>query len=194
MDESPNAIGYLATLLWDEVLLYGMRYLIGGGVVMIGAVLFGRGYKKRIAAVEAELVAIKRNPYNLTIDEGPGYERQEPVQTGKTWCSLTPKEIAALTASRSTDLARERVLAPYQNTWLRVQGPVEDVSLSFGGGVDVKISLPDDLNVHLSMREDLYTAEDFTDVKKGDLFTGDGKVDSATDNGLLFLEECERVP
>ena len=60
-------------------------------------------------------------------------------------------------------------------------------------GISVSIRLPNDLKVFFSMKEDLYSAEDFADLKRDDLFEAEGRFDSATDSGLIFLQECERV-
>ena len=37
-----------------EVAAFGLRWLVVGALAMLGALLFGRGYKKRIAALEAK--------------------------------------------------------------------------------------------------------------------------------------------
>ena len=55
MEQSPNLIEYLWALLRDELVLYGLRYLLVGGAIVIGTLLFGRNYKKRIAALEEQL-------------------------------------------------------------------------------------------------------------------------------------------
>ena len=59
--------------------------------------------------------------------------------------------------------------------------------------ISVSIRLPDDMNVFFSMKEDLYSAEDFADLRRDDLFEAEGRFYSATENGLIFLRECERV-
>ena len=56
MEQSPDVIDYLGSLLRDELVFHGLRYLFIVGVAMISVLLFGRNYKKRIAALEAREV------------------------------------------------------------------------------------------------------------------------------------------
>ena len=201
MESEPETVSYLLQLLRDEVQVHGVRYLIVAGVAVIGSLLFGRGYKKRIADLEYKIANLEHKTAEpkrtLAREQQFNVEarQQEPQSSGsKTWCPLTPKELVALTADRTTELSRDMVFEPYRDTWLKTQGPVLDVRRWHDGKIDICIGLPDDLEISLAMKEALYTAEDFMHLKKGDSFTAEGKFDSASDHGLIYLRECEHVP
>ena len=118
---------------------------------------------------------------------------RETVSTGvREPCPLTPAELVTLAAGRTTELAREVALEPFKGKWLRLTGRVTDVSQNFGGGVSVGIVLADDSEVCLWMKEELYAKEDLADVKKDDMFTAEGKVDSVAESGRVYLRDCER--
>ena len=55
MEHSPEVTGYLASLLRDEMVLYAMYCIATGVAVVIGTLIFGRGYKKRIKSMEAKI-------------------------------------------------------------------------------------------------------------------------------------------
>ena len=204
MESLSEIASYLMALVRDEVVVHGLRYLVVGGLALIGYLIFGPRYKERIAALETELADLKQGRNNKaqehlagernTIGPAPDVPLVSPAPAIKTPCPLTLKELVTLTASRDTELEKGMLFAPLQNTWIRVQGTVEDIVPSFGGeSVDIEISLPDDVNVDLWMNEELYTAKDFVGLKKGDSFTAEGKFDSASEYGRIYLEKCERV-
>ena len=108
-------------------------------------------------------------------------------------CRLTPAELVALAAGRTTDLARELALEPFKGKWLMVAGHVKNVSQSFGGAVSVNVVMADELDVCLWMKEERYSKEDLADVKKGEVFAAEGRFDSVSDSGLIFVRDCERL-
>ena len=69
MEQSPEVTGYIASLLRDEFVLRGIFLLIGGVVTMIGTLLFGRGYKKRMALIEAKVADIDKINAALAVIE-----------------------------------------------------------------------------------------------------------------------------
>ena len=109
-------------------------------------------------------------------------------------CPLTPTELVALAAGRTTNLAREVTLESFKGKWLRLTGRVTDVSQGFSGSVSVNIVLADDSDVCSWMKEELYAKEDLAGVKKDDTFTAEGRFDSVAQSGLVHLRDCERVP
>lgn len=53
--------------LGHEVLHFGVRWIVVGAIAMLGVLIFGRGYKRRIAALEA------RSPMQIIMQPGATY-------------------------------------------------------------------------------------------------------------------------
>ncbi len=62
----------LSEWIAHEITAFGVRWLVWGAIVMLGMLLFGRGYKKRIAALEA-----KSQSPSIVLHKGATYNRVE---------------------------------------------------------------------------------------------------------------------
>ena len=200
-----DSIGYFWDQIRDELAGAALRYL--GGLVAgagMGWLAYWQKNRRRNGALEARVLALNQEvaalqqAFTAFKESGAAQVLLPTTSTSHTTtprkkpCPLGPREIVGLVANLTTDLSRDVVLASFRDTWLRVEGAVYEVSILGGGGVGVDIRLPDGLNVDFWMKEEVYTAEDFTSIKKGDIFIAEGKIYSADSLGII-LDECELV-
>ena len=131
MDESPSVFSYLATLLRDEIVVYGVRYLIGLGIAVIGLLLFGPGYKRRIAVLEAELAELKKYPPTKETDgAATGMDGGGSVSPSKSeervYTARTAGEFFAAVGNM-TNLEIDNLIQPHLGKWLRVQNVINNI-------------------------------------------------------------------
>ena len=105
-----NQLISLVSLVRDEMAWYGMRYIVfavvGSAGLMLGILLFGRGYKKRIKALEtavkdlngikATLAAMQTHPIINFTQQVAVHGGGPPNEEGHYVMSSTIKRIEAM--------------------------------------------------------------------------------------------------
>ena len=77
------------TWLGNEIAAFGVRWLFIGALAVLGTLIFGPRYKQRIAALEAETVALKAKP---TISQTFNYHVGQPLRDAASTATMQSLE------------------------------------------------------------------------------------------------------
>ena len=169
----------------DRGIISWVFMIVGGGILLMYLGYWGWSMVTNLMArIETLEQAVNSN------QSEPSTASTNSFRPIRNSCPLTPKQLVDLSQSCTTDLARERALAPYMNTWLRIEGKVKEVSRRYGGEIKVEAIDQDGIRVSFTMNEHKYTDEDFIGIEPGDQFIAEGTFESASEYGI-DLEDCE---